>query len=103
MDGENPFVQRDMRPLKHRADSHREGLAAFLALVDAGASGLALELRDAGAIDVAALRAMRAIGPKDGLQMLPRLVGIVIDRIGEVDGRHVRAPLMEMTVPDNQW
>ena len=44
IDGMNPNIQLDLAALKHGANSHREGLLAWTALVDAGTRGLALEL-----------------------------------------------------------
>lgn len=57
-----------MRALKDGADRDGERLAAFVALIDPGARGLALHLRDAVGVCVATMRAKRAVGPMDCLQ-----------------------------------
>ena len=86
---EHPFRQRDMRPLHDGADGHGKGLAAVLALVDAGACALALQLGYPVASDATA-RACRAIGPEQRFKMLSRFVVVMVDRIAKINfrGRH---------------
>src|SRR5437588_2903395 len=73
-----------MRTLHHRADRHRERLAAVLALVDAWARALALQLSDALA-HYAAARADWTLWPENQFQMPTSCVVIMIDRIAEID------------------
>src|ERR1700730_8004975 len=93
LSGENPFRQWDFRTLHDGRDSHREGFAAILALVHAGARALASQLRDSVAGHAAA-RAMRAIRPKHALQMLARGIVVVVDRVAEINfcRSHVGCP-----------
>src|SRR5690606_20165416 len=62
-----PLVQRHMAGLEHRADLHRELLAALAALTQARPRRLALQLIDP--IDRAAVRAMRTFRPHDAFQL----------------------------------
>ena len=62
-------MQRQMRGLKDGSHAHGEGLAAFVALVEAKAGGLALHLANAFAIGIAAMRANRALRPKTALDI----------------------------------
>jgi hypothetical protein len=59
----DPRMQRDFGTLEYAADRHCERLAAFVALVQAGAVGLALHELDALGIGIAAMRAGRAVRP----------------------------------------
>lgn len=65
VDGRDPFGEGDMGSLENGALSDREGLAAILAVVEAGAGGLALHQGDALAI---AKLAGRTVGPADRFQ-----------------------------------
>src|SRR6266566_7557580 len=80
-----------MRPFHNSADRHRERLATVFAFVDAGASALALQLRDPIAHYLAA-RANRTLRPENLFQMLASCVVIVVDRIAKIDlgSRHNR-------------
>ena len=82
-EGEKPLVQGDFRSFEDRADRDREGLAAGIAHNHAGACALALQAGDA--LCLAALGAHWAVGPVQGFKMLAGLVGIAVDRIGEVE------------------
>lgn len=87
-EAEQPLVKADLGALKDGADSDREGLAALVALEDAGARRFALELGDI--LDAAAMRANGAFGPEHRFEMHAGLVGVVVDRIGKVE--HSKAP-----------
>src|SRR5438874_13111955 len=78
-------MQRDMRALVEGADRRGERLAAVLALVDAGAGALALHFRCVG--DRTTVRADRAIGPAQRLEMPPGSVFVVKDWVCQA--RHV--------------
>lgn len=82
--GENPLVEGNLGPFHDGSDSYGEGLPAVLALVNAGASGLALEFGDAVTIDTAT-RADGAVRPEQGFEMLPGFRLVVIDRVGNID------------------
>lgn len=86
MHGQEPLVERNLRALEHGADSHRELLAAFGALVEAGAVSLALERSNAGRVGIAAVRADNAVGSTLRFKMLAGLVGIVENRVVECGG-----------------
>ena len=64
---EQPLVQWDLGTLEQRADRHRELRTARIAEPQSVASALDL----GGAIDRPAMGASDAIGPADGLKMLP--------------------------------
>jgi hypothetical protein len=81
---ENPFGQRDMRPLHHRADRDAERLPTVFAVVDAGAKALAGHLGNA-ITHHATARANRTLRPQHGFEVFPSCVVIVKDRIAEVD------------------
>jgi hypothetical protein len=73
MEGEQPFVERDVRILKDRADRYRELLPATVALIQALpcvrlAAFLRLEL--SGLAYDAAMRANRSIRPHELFQVL---------------------------------
>ena len=69
VDGLQPQMQREMAVLEDRADPHREGLAAGVALPQARTAGLARQAADPLFIAIAAMRANRAFGPKVGLDV----------------------------------
>ena len=79
---QQPLVERDLATLEHGADRDGELLAAFVALVEAGAVGLALQLLDAVG---SALPQCGQYGPcgHAGLQVLAGLVVVGEDRAGE--------------------
>ena len=81
-EGKQPLVERNFAILEYRADRNSEGLGALIALVHAGARGLASQFGDA--VHCAAARADRAIGPMQCLKMLPRLVGVAVNGVGKV-------------------
>lgn len=81
---QQPLVQGDFTVLEDRADRHSEGFGALVALVNAGAGGLACQLRDA--VQGATARADRAMRPVQGFKVFAGLVGIAIDRIGDIHG-----------------
>lgn len=78
-------MQADLGTLKDGADRDRERQTAFVAFVDAGARGLARQLRDALGVGVATMRAERAMRPMDSLQMLAGLVSVVVNFVGQVE------------------
>ena len=61
--------------------------AAIVALIDAGACGLAFKLLDALAVDVATVRANGTMRPMDSLRMLASLVGIGVNQGCKIDYR----------------
>src|SRR5579862_875223 len=81
---QRPFIQRHMAALHDGADRHGESLIAAVAMKQTIAVRLAVEPVDL--FRLAAMRAIRAIGPADRLEMLPRFVFVGEDRIGEVHG-----------------
>src|SRR5262245_48639739 len=62
---EQPLAQRDMRALKHSPDRHRELAAARAAMPETFVAGGARQPMDV--LNLAAVRAERAIGPADAL------------------------------------
>src|SRR5690606_9312307 len=92
---QHPLVEWDLGALEHGADRNREGLTAFIALIDAGACGLPFQLSDAGLVGVLAMRADRTIGPVDGLKVFASLLLVVVDRCGQVE--HCRNSLRELS------
>jgi hypothetical protein len=95
-----PLVQRDMRGLENRADANRELLpasAAFLQPVTDNTFGVLLARLGANALEnvdlicVAAMRANRAVRPKQSLKTRKRCFFIVKVRL--VENRHRRIPL----------
>ena len=88
-EGQQPLIESDFAVLEDRADSHREGFGALVALVDAGAGGLALELRDAISVIIAAMRADRTVRPMQRFKVLPSLVRVAVNRVGNVGHGHV--------------
>jgi hypothetical protein len=74
---EQPFVQRNVRPLVSRAHRGGEGLTAVFALVEAGARAFALEQH--GIVDGAAMEAGPTVGPADALKMGAGCVFVVED------------------------
>jgi hypothetical protein len=83
-----------VRTLHNGSDRHRERLAAILALVDAGASALALQLGDPIPAH-SATRAEGAEGPKYLFEMLARGIVIVEHRIAKIElyGGHFKGDL----------
>lgn len=73
MRSQHPLVQADLGTLEYSADRDRERRTAFVAFVDTGARGLARQFGNALRIGIAAMRAERAVGPMDSLQMLAGL------------------------------
>ena len=69
LNGLKPQVKRKVAVLKDRTDPHGKGLAAGVALSQAGAAGFAGQAADALAIGVAAMRAYRAIRPQVSLDV----------------------------------
>ena len=84
--GQQPLVERDFRLLENRADRHRVGLLARLALVEARARAFAFQFRRL--MLGATVRAYRAFRPTLGFQVFAGLLGIAENRIGQID--HVR-------------
>lgn len=82
---EKPLRHRNVRPLIDRADRCRELLPAILAVIPARPHRHAAQC--CHAIKHATERAVRTIRPTDGFEVLPRLVCIGEDRVGEVYGR----------------
>jgi anti-sigma factor RsiW len=81
---EEPLMQRDMAALVQSADRRRKRLPAVLALVDARAGALAFHF---GCVaDGAAMRADRAIGPAQRLEVLPGFFFVVEYRASQVHG-----------------
>src|SRR5580698_9420975 len=70
--GQQPFAQGDMAVCEDRSDRDSERLPASLALPEAGASALALQL--VGFANHSTMGADRAIRPADSLKELPRFV-----------------------------
>ena len=81
-----PDVDLDVAAFHQGANGHRERLAAFLALVDAGTRGLAHKLRNARLVRIAAMGAYRAMRPMQALKMFAGLVLVGVDRVGEFHG-----------------
>src|SRR5712671_4184190 len=73
-----------MRPLHDGPDCNAERLAAVLALVDAGARALALQLGDPIASDAAA-RTMRTERPEQPFQVLTSRVVIMENWIANIE------------------
>jgi hypothetical protein len=69
LDGLKPQVKREMAILEDRADPHGEGLAAGVALPQAGAAGLASQAANALLVTIAAMRANRAFRPQVSLDI----------------------------------
>lgn len=82
-DGEQPLIERDFGAFKDGANRDGELLAAFGALVQAGAVRLASKGFDLLRVCIAAMRANGAIGPALRLKMNAGGVGIGIDRVIE--------------------
>jgi hypothetical protein len=99
---EYPFAQRDLAALHDGTNGDGERLAAVLALVDAGAGALALQLGDAIFHDATA-RAYRAIRPQDAFQVLTSLVVVVVDRMREIDFRYVRFLPIDLNIRIGTW
>ena len=89
MSGHHPLGQRDLAPFHDGVDRDGEGLAAVLALVNAGASGFAIEFGNPIAHDAAAW-AVRAIRPKEAFEMFTRSVVVVVDRVTKLNGKSTR-------------
>jgi len=66
LNGLQPRVQREMAVLENRADPHGKGLAAGVALAEAGTAALAGQAANGLLINVSAMRANRAFRPKVG-------------------------------------
>lgn len=77
----HPLVQGNVGPLEDGAHGCGELLLARVAVVKAGA---VLALNGAGFIRRTTMRAVAAIGPTKGLEMLPSLCFIVENRVREV-------------------
>jgi hypothetical protein len=69
LDGLKPQVQREVTILKNATDPHGEGLAAGVALPQAGATGLAGQATDPLPVAIATVRANRPFRPKVGLDI----------------------------------
>src|SRR4051812_44784713 len=76
-----PLGQRQLGTLEYGFDRDRELLAAFGALVEASAVGLALQRLDLGLIDVAAMGANRAIRPNQSLKPFAGFGLVLKDRV----------------------
>ena len=63
-----PLGQRNLGTLENRLHGHGELVTALGALVEARTMGLALKRLDLGLIDVATMRANRAIRPNPSLK-----------------------------------
>ena len=70
-----PKPHRNVAILKYGSDLHGKGLAALVALIDARPGAFALQLADA--IDTAAMRANRAIGPTHRFKVLAGFAGVL--------------------------
>lgn len=69
LDGLKPQMQREVAVLENAADPHGKGFAAGIALVEAGAAGLAGQTANALAIAIAAMRTNRPIPPQVSLDI----------------------------------
>jgi hypothetical protein len=69
LDGLKPQMQREVAVLENAADPHGKGFAAGIALVEAGAAGLAGQTANALAIAIAAMRTNRPIRPQVSLDI----------------------------------
>src|SRR5690606_16165129 len=96
---QNPLVQADFGALEHSANSHGKGFAAFVALMNARASRLALQLLNAGHIAVAAMGADRTVWPMNGLKVFPCLLGVCVNFV--VECKHSRRPLSILFTKSN--
>lgn len=65
--GHPPFRERNLAALKNGANSHGELALTVVAIVEAGASGLALHLGNLIGVATAAMAAERTIRPQYGL------------------------------------
>src|SRR5207302_2050385 len=83
--GGQPFRERELAALENGLDRHRELLAAGVALVDAGAVGLALKLGHVLGGN-AAVRADWAMGPNPSLKPFAGEVIILENRVLQVGG-----------------
>ena len=92
LDGLQPKPQREMAVLEDRADPHREGLTAGVALAQAGARGLAVQPADLVARGLA-MRADRAVRPKLLFDVLKSRFFVVEPQIGKDRFRHGLSPL----------
>jgi hypothetical protein len=82
---QKPLVQRNVRTLVDGADGDRELALAGVAVVEAGLARLAAD--GTGALDLTAMRAVPAVGPARGLQILASLRLVGENRVGEI-GAH---------------
>lgn len=89
MEGEQPFVQRNVRSLHDRAGANGELVAAIIAEEIDGLR-LALEPSDA---ERAAMRAGRFTAPTRRFAMCLSGFFVVEDRVGDVDGHGGCFPL----------
>jgi hypothetical protein len=81
---ENPLSQRDVAALHDGAVGYGEVTTAGVALVKAGAVGLAFQTLDT--LDRTAVRTGRTIRPADRLHVLPREVFVMENGISQIDG-----------------
>ena len=88
-DGLKPDVQRDVAGLEDGPDLHGERFAALVALVGPDPGALAAHLADA--LDAAAVRADRTIGPDASLDE-PIGGGLIVEVLVGKDGRHGLSP-----------
>ncbi len=86
-----PKVQGQVRRLENGFHAHGEGLAAFVALDEPLASGLALHPAQAFLIGVAAMRANRAVRPKTALDISESGIFVLEVRGVEDGGSHYEA------------
>jgi len=82
MERHDPLVERKMAALHHSADRDREGPPASIALEQAGPMALALQALHV--VNLAAVRAERAVRPADTFQVSPGGIVIVEHAVGEV-------------------
>src|SRR5947209_7763656 len=81
---EQPFMRCNMTAFVQRTNCCGEWFLTLAALINAWARAFAAKL--SGAIDAAAVRAHRAIGPTQPFEVNPCGVYVVEDRIGEIYG-----------------
>ena len=83
MKRQHPLAQADVATLHDRSDRDGELAATRTAVEQPVLSGLAFHAVDV--LDIAAMRAVRAIGPAQGFKVFTGLGFVVKDRIGKVE------------------
>jgi hypothetical protein len=84
MKAQYPLRQWNVAALHDGTNRHSEMLAALIADMQAFTMGFAVKLCDLILVGIAAMGAVRAIGPADGLKMLAGLVLVVKNGVCEV-------------------